>query len=552
MNFTEISVGLLGGLAVFLYGMHQMSEALKAAAGQGLKTVLSKLTTNRFSAAATGAAVTAVIQSSSVTTVLVVGFVSAGLMTLSQSVGVIMGANVGTTITGQIVAFKVTKLAWGMVALGFGLWSFSKRETVQHCGTMLLGLGLLFLGMDQMSAATDPLRTYDPFIDLMRRMANPLFGMFVGAAFTALVQSSSATTGIVIMLASQGFLSLEAGIALAIGANIGTCCTASLSAIGKPIEAVRAATVHILFNVIGAAIWVSFIPELAELARAVSPVATGLEGTARLAAETPREIANANTIFNLANTALLIGFTGPIARLAVRLVPDRPEPDSAAVRPRYLDGIYLETPVAALDRVRLELGHMGEHVARMLEAARTSFQEKSRRGLQKASEMDRDVDQLHRAVLAFIRDLGRGELTASQTHTAGQLVAISNYLESMGDLIARNLVVQAMHILDLGGPGGGRLVSATLEAVVRSFNDALKAIETDDRQLARQVAARKPEIKALANEELLTLGAMLNNGEIELELFRIASDVVGQADRLFHDIRKMCEILADADIRPRE
>jgi phosphate:Na+ symporter len=217
-----------GGLRLFLYGMHRMADGLKAAAGDGMKRLLARLTSNRFTAAITGAIVTAVIQSSSVTTVLVVGFVSAGLMSLSQSVGVIMGANVGTTITAQIVAFKVTKYAWLMIALGFAMNSIAKRNQYRHYGLMILGLGMLFVGMEQMSVATNPLRTYEPFIELMQKMDNPLWGIFLGALFTAVVQSSSATTGIVIMLASQGFLSLEGGIALTIGANVGTCFTAVL------------------------------------------------------------------------------------------------------------------------------------------------------------------------------------------------------------------------------------------------------------------------------------------------------------------------------------
>jgi phosphate:Na+ symporter len=547
MNFAEIVVGLLGGLAVFLFGMHQMSEALKAAAGEGLTTLLAKLTTNRFSAAATGAVVTAIIQSSSVTTVLVVGFVSAGLMTLVQSVGVIMGANIGTTVTAQIVAFKVTKFAWAMIAVGFGLGAFSKREDLKHYGTMIFGLGLLFLGMDQMSFATSPLRNLEPFIALMQRMDIPVFGMLIGAVFTALVQSSSATTGIVIMLASQGFLTLEAGIALAIGANIGTCFTAVLSAIGKPAEAIRAAVVHVLFNVIGALLWVFFIPELAEMTRAISPSSPALEGVARLAADTPREIANANTIFNVANTILLLGFAGPIARLAVRLVPDRPAPKPDLIQPKFLDEVYLQTPLVALDRVRLELGHMGQQVVRMLDEANENFNRRNRSGLEKAASVDRDVDELHRAVLRYVRDLGREELTETVVDRAGRMVSIANYLESTGDLVSKNLIAQALHLVDLEDVPLPSLAGTTLAAVVVSLRDVLLAIEREDSDLARSIIARKPEIKNMAGEELKHLGRLVRKGGIELEVFRIAADVVGQADRLFHDIRKIAEILAEDD-----
>ena len=236
MAWGSMAMQLFGGLAIFLFGMEQMADALKAVAGERMKVILAKLTTNRFMGAITGAFVTAVIQSSSVTTVLVVGFITAGLMSMAQSIGVIMGANIGTTITAQIVAFKVTKAALLMVAVGFGMLFFSKQDKIKHYGAMLMGLGLVFFGMSVMSDAMKPLRSYQPFLDLMVTMENPLVGILVAAAFTGLIQSSSATTGIVIVMATQGFITLPAGIALAFGANVGTCVTALLASIGKPRE----------------------------------------------------------------------------------------------------------------------------------------------------------------------------------------------------------------------------------------------------------------------------------------------------------------------------
>ena len=246
LKWGTMAISLLGGLAIFLYGMEKMTEALRAVAGERMKDILAKLTTNRFAGVATGAGVTAIVQSSSVTTVIVVGFVTAGLMNLTQSIGVIFGANIGTTITAQIVAFKVTKYALLMVAVGFGMLFLSKREIIKNYGAMLMGLGLVFFGMAVMGDAMKPLRSYQPFLDLMANMENPLIGILVAAVFTGLVQSSSATTSIVIVMASQGFVTLPAGIALAFGANIGTCVTAMLAAIGKPREAVQAAVAHLL------------------------------------------------------------------------------------------------------------------------------------------------------------------------------------------------------------------------------------------------------------------------------------------------------------------
>ncbi|MEZ4548187.1 MAG: Na/Pi cotransporter family protein, partial [Thermodesulfobacteriota bacterium] len=331
-----IIIGLFGGLAIFLFGMEQMTGALKAVMGDGMSKLLAGLTRNRFMAAVTGAITTAVFQSSSVTTVIVIGFISVGLMTLQQVVGIILGANIGSTITAQIIAFNVTQYALLPVAVGFAMQFISKSEKPRLYGGIILGLGLVFFGMGIMSDATSPLRSYQPFIDAMREMSNPILGITAGLLFTALVQSSAATIGIVIVLASQGAITLEAGIAIVLGANIGTCVTALLAALGKPAAAKQTAAAHILFNVIGVLIWLPFIGQLASMAEAVSPVSMGLSGTAQMAADTPRQIANAHTLFNVANTMIFIGLIGPFTRLVEWLIPEKPEP-----LPEYAQPVYL-------------------------------------------------------------------------------------------------------------------------------------------------------------------------------------------------------------------
>ena len=388
-------MGLFGGLALFLYGMDQMSQSLEEVAGDRMKAILSRLTSNRLMGALTGAFVTAVIQSSSVTTVLVVGFITAGLMSLSQSIGIILGANIGTTITAQIIAFKVTKFALLMVAVGFGMLFFGRRERLRQYGTGLMGLGLVFFGMGVMGDAMSPLRTYEPFLAWMARLETPAIGIVAGALFTALVQSSSATAGIVIVLASQGLISLAAGIAVIFGANIGTCITALLASIGKPREAVRASVVHVLFNVIGVLIWLPFIDQLAALVTQVSPVAQDLTGTAKLAAETPRQIANSHTVFNVANTLIFLPFTGLLAGLVERLVPDRPEKEGFRVRAKYLDEELLSTPSLALDRARLEILHLGDYVMEMMRRILPAMLIGERAELEEIAEMDDRVDRLH-------------------------------------------------------------------------------------------------------------------------------------------------------------
>jgi phosphate:Na+ symporter len=457
IDWFKLGMGLLGGLAMFLFGMEQMSEGLKAAAGDKLRDVLSRLTRNRVMGAVTGAFVTAVLNSSSVTTVLVVGFISAGFMTLVQSVGVIMGANIGSTFTAQIVAFNVTQYALVMVAIGFFMLFTAKQDKTRYYGAMLMGLGLVFYGMGVMGEAMTPLRSYQPFLDLMIRMENPLLGILVGAVFTGLVQSSAATTGIAIVMATEGLISLPAGIALAFGANIGTCVTAILAALGKPVEALRAATVHIIFNIAGVLLWVMFIPQLADFVAAISPASPELAGKARMAAEVPRQIANAHTVFNVANTLLFLGFTTYFARLAERLVPDRPEPEKIIIRPRYLDAELIEMPAMALEGVRLELGHMGP-------------------------------------------------LTDRQSMEFQALMSATINLESLADVIETELVDIAEKFIDQEGEPSEAtqlLLRDLADKVSQAIEDVIRSVRENDEKAAENVIAVKDEIRRIAEEFLV-------------------------------------------------
>ena len=492
-------MGLLGGLALFVYGMEKMSAALKAVAGERMRDLLGRLTHNRFLGVITGAFVTAVVQSSSVTTVLVVGFISAGLMSLPQSIGVIMGANIGTTITAQIFAFKVTELSLWLVAAGFGL-SFlgSDRRWRQH-GAGLMGLGLIFFGMGIMGDAMAPLRSYEPFLDLMARMENPALAILVGAVFTALVQSSSATTAIVIVMASQGLLSLPAGIGLALGANLGTCVTALLATLGRPRAALRAAVVHVLFNLFGVLLWLPFIDLLAHLVVQLTPAGAG--AFASSATGTPRQIANAHSIFNVANTILFIGFSTPLARLVERLVPDRPLSSRPAVAARYLEPTLLSTPALALNAARLEILHLGEWVTSMLRASLPAILDGDRKVLATVEAMDETVDGLHGEVITYLGRLSRRELRTSETESLLQLMEAANSLESIGDIIETNLVNLGHERIDLQvqvSESTRRVLGEFHRAVAEALDEALRATADGDREAARQVLARKAGIQRLA------------------------------------------------------
>jgi phosphate:Na+ symporter len=546
LNWLSMGMELLGGLALFLFGMEQMADGLKAVAGERMKLILARLTTNRFMGALTGAFVTAVIQSSSVTTVLVVGFISAGLLSMAQSIGVIMGANIGTTVTAQIVAFKVTKAALAMIAVGFAMLFISRNERIRQYGGIIMGLGLVFFGMHVMSEAMHPLRSYQPFLDLMTRMENPLFGILVAAGFTALIQSSSATTAIVIVLASQGFVTLPAGIALAFGANIGTCVTAMLAAIGKPREAVRAALVHVLFNVFGVLIWVGFIPQLAAAVTLISPSHPGLDGAARLAAETPRQIANAHTVFNVSNTFIFIWFTAQFARLVEWMMPDRPLEEAEAIRARFLDEALLETPSLALDRVRLEIGHMGEQVKSMLKGLMAAVLRGDNADLKRIAEMDNAVDTLHGHIVSYLGRISQqSPLTEQQTETFLRLMQAANDLENIGDIMEVDLVTLGQERIEQEvtvSEATEEVLMGLHRAVTRAVDTALRSIAENDEAAALEVIGMKGEINELVDAAIRHQADRLVADEPKrLVTYKVEVDIIEKLKRIYYFAKRIAK-----------
>jgi phosphate:Na+ symporter len=546
IDWLNMGMGLFGGLALFLFGMEQMADALKTVAGDRMKDILARLTTNRVMGALTGAFVTAVINSSSVTTVLLVGFISAGLMSLAQSVGVIMGANIGSTFTAQLIAFKVTKAALVMIGVGFVMMFVGKRERIQQYGAMIMGLGLVFFGMSVMSDAMAPLRTYEPFLDVMEEMENPLIGIAVAAVFTGLIQSSAATTGIVIVMASQGLVNLPTGIALAFGANIGTCATAALAAIGKPREAVRAAVVHVLFNVAGVLVWVGFIEQLAEFVRWMSPQYPDLSGKERLAAEVPRQIANAHTMFNVANTLLFLSFTGQFARVAEWLVPDKPlGEEDLVVRAKYLDDVLLTTPSLALDRVRLETLHMGERVQEMMERIMPAILSGSKEQLHDIERMDDDVDMLHAQIIDYLGKISRLTLTETQTAELIRLMEAVNELENIGDVIETNLIVLGHERIDEGvsiSQPTREVLTDFHYAVNRAVESAVQAVAQNNQLAARTVISMKQEINRIAESAAAHQAQRLVAEEPNrIRTYTIEVDIIEKLKRIYYFAKRMAK-----------
>jgi phosphate:Na+ symporter len=548
IDIWPMLIGLLGGLAIFLFGLDQLTDMLKATAGARMRDVLARVTTNRFRGVLAGGFTTAVIQSSSVTTVLVVGFVSAGLMTLQQSIGVIMGASIGTTVTAQIIAFKITQYALVAVIIGFVMQFVSKRHRVKRYGMMILGLGLVFYGMNMMGDATRPLRSYQPFIDLLAQMDDPVLTILLSAGFTALIQSSSATTGVIIVLGSQGLISLEQGIALVLGANIGTCVTALLAAIGKPRHAVRPAVVHVLFNVSGVLIWFGFIDELAQFARWLSPASAELAGMERLAAEIPRQIANAHTLFNVGNTLIFIWFTGVFAWVVTKLVPEKEVTEAGEIEPRFLDPELLETPSLALDAARMEIVRMAGYAMPMVRQIGSAVLSGSRDDLKRIKKLDHEVDVLHRAIVKFLGKVSREDLILKETQILQDYLSIATLYESIGDVVETNLVHAGKKRLErdvLISIDTQKIFTALADKVSWALDTATQAVDRGDASLAEQVIDAKDDVDSLADQigDRL-IERLVAEDPHRTSTYRIESQLVEHYQRIFYFTKRIAKLVA--------
>ena len=543
----QLLMGLFGGLALFLFGIDQMSTGLKAVAGDRMATMLGKMTRNRFIGAATGAFVTAILNSSSVTTVLVVGFITAGIMSLSQSIGVIMGANIGSTMTAQIVAFNITQYAMLPIAIGFGMIFFGKTEKAQHGGAMLFGIGLLFGGMGVMSEAMYPLRSYEPFLELMTRLENPIMGILVGALFTGLVQSSAATTGIAIVMASEGLMSLPAGIALALGANIGTCVTAILAAIGKPVAAKQAAAAHIVFNILGVLIWLPLIDVLAQLATFASPVHPELTGAARMAEEVPRQIANAHTIFNVANTLLFIWFTGFLARLVQRLVPESDKTALQIIEPKYLSPELVGTPAMALDAAQRECHRLGTIALDMVSMIGPALRERDTEHFDELEKLDDQIDVLHENILNYLNDIQKQTLTDKQVEDLLLMMKGTDEIERIADTVRSDLIPLGRDVIERGletSETTRHILTDLYDRVHESVRYATEAIVDRNENMALEVINMKSDVNGLINDALRYQAERVAPTTPDLiALFRTEDDVIDALRRIYRLSKRLAKLI---------
>lgn len=478
-------MAVAGGLGLFIFGMKLMAEGLQKAAGDRLRRILEILTTNRVMAVITGIIVTILVQSSSTTTVMVVGFVNAGLMTLVQAVGTILGANIGTTVTAQIIAFKITELALPMIAVGVLMSFFVKKRVYRHVGQAILGFGLLFLGMTVMGGQLKTLKDVPGFNTMLVTFGEyRLLGILAGALFTALLQSSSASTATIIVLALDGLIPLDSAMALILGTNIGTCITALLASIGANLSARRAAVAHILFNVIGVTLFAFFLTPYTQL-------------VAQTSDELARQVAWGHTIFNVVNTLVFLPFIPLFVKLIVRLVPG--EEKILHTAPQYLDRRMLSTPSVALGGVEREIGRMADIALEMVDDALNILIKNDPDLIREVERKEAVVDELESEIAIYLAELAQQSLTEDQSrHLTTYLHAI-NDIERMGDH-AENIAELCHSKIEDSFPFTEAAVEEIKEMYLKARNITAKAIaafRSKNLALAREVIIDDNEIDRL-------------------------------------------------------
>ena len=430
MKATDL-ISLLGGLSLFLYGMQMMSNGLEAAAGNKMKRILERLTANRILGVLVGAGITAVIQSSSATTVMVVGFVNSGMMTLQQAVWIIMGANIGTTITGQLIALDIGAIAPLFAFIGVAMIVFLKKEKLHHFGKIIAGLGILFIGMDMMSAAMMPLRESEAFISLMTQFSNPVLGILAGAIFTAIIQSSSASVGILQALASSGVIGLPQAVYVLFGQNIGTCITAVLAAIGTSRNAKRTTIIHLSFNIIGTIVFTIICM--------VTPFVSLMEG---LTPNVSAQIANTHTIFNITTTLLLLPFGTQLAKMATKILPDRAEEKEDTMHLEYIQPmIPIETrgetkigiSAIAVNAIRNELTRMTKMAKENVALSFDAVREGNTGLLEEVRNREEYIDFLNKEISKYISRMLVKERNPKDSQYMSVLFKVCGNLERIGD-----------------------------------------------------------------------------------------------------------------------
>ncbi|GAA3657239.1 Na/Pi cotransporter family protein [Asaccharospora irregularis] len=522
----EIVISLMGGLGLFLYGMNLMAEGLQKSAGTKLKKIIELLTSNLLMGVLVGTGVTAVIQSSSATTVMVVGFVNAGIMSLTQAMGVIMGANIGTTMTAQLVSFDLNGMAPVAIGVGIILYLFGNKPKIKNMAEILIGFGILFTGMDFMKNAVEPLQEYKGFTDLLVTFGNyPLLGLLLGFGITAIVQSSSASMGMLLALASQGLIPLNAALPILYGQNIGTCVTSLISSIGASRNARRAAMMHLIFNVLGTVIF------LIVLNKPVVSLVTSMNP-----GNVARQIANTHTLFNVISVIILLPFTKYIIKLAIKLVPDKEndleEEETKIIK--YIDARMLETPSIALVNTVKETLRMGDKAKESLKAAMEGIFEHSSAKIEKTFRRERLINELQKSILHYLLDLSKTSLDEDSREVVDVLFNTVNDIERVGDH-AKNIAELVQTALDTDivfSAQGKAELEDMYNKVISTYTYALEAMRTDDVDLACKVIKMEEQVDIMEKSCRANHMHRLNNNSCSIDNGVIYLDIVSNLERV--------------------
>ncbi|MCX7694321.1 MAG: Na/Pi cotransporter family protein [Caloramator sp.] len=525
---------LLGGLGLFVYGMHLMGGGLQKAAGEKLKRILEVLTTNRVLAITVGTVVTAIIQSSSATTVMTVGFVNAGLMNLYQAAGVIMGANIGTTMTAQLIAFKLTDIAPLILAIGAAMLMFSSKKKTKDIGEIVFGFGVLFVGMKMMEHSMKPLAQMDGFRNLIITLGtHPILGVLVGLGMTAVVQSSSATIGILQALAGINALPLNVALPILFGDNIGTCVTAMLASIGANKNARRASLIHLSFNVIGTVIFMSILPIVVKLI----PILGG---------DIKRQIANAHTIFNLTNVIIQAPFIPLLVKWVKWLVPGE-EKEATTMTLEHLDSRLLETPSIAVGQVIKEISRMGQIASENLTRSMEAFFNEDTKLINKVFEVEQVVNFLEREITSFMVALSNTSLSEHDSEIITSLFHVVNDIERIGDH-ADNIAELAQYRIDnklVFSDDAIKELHEIYNVAKYAVDSSIDALKNFDFGLAQKVLEAEGKIdmmeKQLRNEHI----DRLNKGVCSTSSGTIFLDLISNIERIGDHSNNIAQMVLD-------
>ena len=516
----DLFFGLIGGLGLFLYGMQLLSEGLQKIAGDRIQKTMEFLTSKPLMGVATGTLLTSIIQSSSATGVITVGLVNAGLLNLKQAISVIAGASIGTTITAQIVSFRLEKYALPAIGIGFMIYFLSKRRNYKYFGQILLGFGILFLGLQTMSYAVSPLRNYAPFLNLLANISHNFFlGILVATVFTAIIQSSSATIAIIIAMSIQGIIDLETAIPLMLGSNIGTSVTVLIASIGSSITGKRVALSQLVFKTLGVLFFSLFISQFTQLAALTS-------------VSIPRQIANAHTMFNVIDTMILLPFLNVFVKLIIKMLPG--EEIIIKKGPVYLNKEIINTPSIALGQANKELFRMGEMVQGMLNDVVMSFIQNDINKLKNVYLKEQVVNTLQKEITKYLVLISQQSLSINQSIRLTDLMNIVNDIERVGDH-AENMAELTEEKINEKLPFSEKAINELknmFSKVQLSLNKSISALNIRDINLAKSVVLKEDEIDNIEKELRNHHIKRLNKGICYPESGVIFLDLISNLERI--------------------